>query len=586
MSANGFSSRCLRAGAQDPLVGGIHQQVEAAEPLDRHDLALAKGGHRGQAAPGHAPPSRRAVRPPQGELRPADRAGVRLRVEAAVRRIVVLRLAVGAHREAPHGGGRAVVGDGRDDAVAGTAVGAVGERVAVAAVARLEDVGDACRAGGEVGHDQRARLAAFALANGEACPSRRVEEGRLQALDDGDGGLVDFEAPQEVAQHRLGPLRLDDHTGGRVVDPAGKIELLRQAKDERPEPDALHGAARREVACVRSWLHPPRPETGAGGRAAVLDAASTDAGHSLSKIGQKGRFSRETGASTSSFTCRRALSPRSNPMGRNLGCPDRFLRMMPPSRYAAAPLGVTGASGRSEIIPFEPELGHSSVGKRGEHGCRARELEGAAGTDGTSLRAPPPDPPRRSRSGSLRVMPVVISTAPGVALAGAIDPASTPDASGAIQGIIVDDVTGQPLADCNVVIEGISVGTTSDAHGIFRLPPVPSPAAVIIVSRIGYEMRRVTPDPDRSLSSLSIRLRPAVLRSPEITVTATRAKERETPAAFSDLSRGEIQARYHAEDVPVLLASYPRPPTIRIAATASVTRTSPSAASTSAGSRC
>ncbi len=90
----------------------------------------------------------------QLKLRAADRAGVGLGVEAAVQRVFVFPLAVGAHLEDAHGGQRPVVGDVLDDGEARAAVGAVGEGIAVAAVALGENFLQAGAAGGDIRRDE------------------------------------------------------------------------------------------------------------------------------------------------------------------------------------------------------------------------------------------------------------------------------------------------------------------------------------------------------------------------------------------------------------------------------------------------
>jgi hypothetical protein len=47
------------------------------------------------------------------------------------------------------------------------------------------------------------------------------------------------------------------------------------------------------------------------------------------------------------------------------------------------------------------------------------------------------------------------------------------------------------------------------------------------------------------------------LPGPQLEVTTTRAVERETPTAFTELARPEIQEKYWAQDVPMLLARHP-----------------------------
>ena len=90
----------------------------------------------------------------QLKLRAADRAGVGLGMKAAVQRVFVLPLAIRAHLENGHGGQRAVIGNILDDGEARAAVGAVGERIVVAAVAVCKDIVEAGLAGGYIGRDE------------------------------------------------------------------------------------------------------------------------------------------------------------------------------------------------------------------------------------------------------------------------------------------------------------------------------------------------------------------------------------------------------------------------------------------------
>ena len=72
------------------------------------------------------------------QLRPAHRAGQRLRMEAAVVRVFVFGAARGTQWKIRHRGVRPIVGHARDQRVARPALRAVDERVAVAPVARSQ----------------------------------------------------------------------------------------------------------------------------------------------------------------------------------------------------------------------------------------------------------------------------------------------------------------------------------------------------------------------------------------------------------------------------------------------------------------
>ncbi len=75
-------------------------------------------------------------------------------MKAAVSGVFIFRLAVRAHFEFVHRGVGPVIRDIADNSKAGAAVGAVGERIAVAAVEGVEDFMEALGAGGDIRGDK------------------------------------------------------------------------------------------------------------------------------------------------------------------------------------------------------------------------------------------------------------------------------------------------------------------------------------------------------------------------------------------------------------------------------------------------
>jgi iron complex outermembrane recepter protein len=126
-----------------------------------------------------------------------------------------------------------------------------------------------------------------------------------------------------------------------------------------------------------------------------------------------------------------------------------------------------------------------------------------------------------------------------------------------ISGTVRDDETGNALAGCNVVIAGTASGATTDTQGNFQITGVPYGKATLVASFIGYETKRREIEIAQPLMQINFRLTPAAIVGPAVTVVATRGRERETPTAFSTLTQNDIQARYAAQDVPVLLSELP-----------------------------
>ena len=203
ISANGRSSRRLRArnAAPRPRRRLRAGQVIAADALDRQHRPPAsrlRGGVHGVGTAGRArrgSPSRSE----QLRARPACGAGVRLRVKAPVAGIVVLGLALRAHRESGHRRRRPVVGHAADDREARPAVRAVDERVAEAAVGRVAQLGEAVVAGRRVRRHQCVGVTlADALDDAELALAGRRERVAVDALDDGQRRRLAGEPGEEA----------------------------------------------------------------------------------------------------------------------------------------------------------------------------------------------------------------------------------------------------------------------------------------------------------------------------------------------------------------------------------------------------
>jgi hypothetical protein len=243
------------------LVPRVDHEVESPQPFDGHDLARAQSGR--CPAQRRVPPGDPAVFPHlKGEVRvvlpiriggglprveregrAAARTRVGLGVEPAVQRVLILRLAVRAHAEPAHGGVRPVVGQGLHDGPARSAIGAVGERIAIAAIGGVQDLGEAARACGDIREDQDRFLPfPLAVADLEASVAGRVQREGMKMMDAGAGRGFPGEALQEARQGVRGAFHLDEHPLGIIPDPPGQAQLGGQPVDVRTEPHALHGA--------------------------------------------------------------------------------------------------------------------------------------------------------------------------------------------------------------------------------------------------------------------------------------------------------------------------------------------------------
>ncbi len=120
--------------------------------------------------------------------------------------------------------------------------------------------------------------------------------------------------------------------------------------------------------------------------------------------------------------------------------------------------------------------------------------------------------------------------------------------SGEISGIIIDGESQTPLFGVNIV-RG-EIGTTSDKLGEFAI--LAGEGEEVSFSYIGYQTIKTVLRPKMIIS-----MTPTILEGDEINVNANRAILGVTPVSFSNLSAKEIETRYTAEDVPMVLATEP-----------------------------
>src|SRR5208283_2474868 len=194
-------------------------QMKSAQSFDRDDFPLTNrpgGGEQGVvAALVKARISRvftNAAAWPKLQLRPAGRTRVRLRVKAAVARVVVFRLALRAHCELFHRCVRAVVGQGLDDAEAWAAIRAIDERITMATVPGIENFTKTIRTGGDVRQHERGLVAAgFAGADFKILEAGRIQPRGFEALDETARRFFGFEPQKKLFQRGARAFNFDEN---------------------------------------------------------------------------------------------------------------------------------------------------------------------------------------------------------------------------------------------------------------------------------------------------------------------------------------------------------------------------------------
>ena len=180
-----------------------------------------------------------AVETDQLALRPAGVAGDRLGVETAIGRISVFLRAGVAQGERRHGRHGAVIGDAGDDAQPRPAMGAIGERIAIAALERIGDLRRAGRADRGIRRDLGMRGARSLSAMRNVADRSAAIGLRFDRVDAGKRRRLARYSVEEVVDCRSRAADADQHALGVVQHLAGKTEFARHrarpsAESRRP----------------------------------------------------------------------------------------------------------------------------------------------------------------------------------------------------------------------------------------------------------------------------------------------------------------------------------------------------------------
>jgi len=128
-----------------------------------------------------------------------------------------------------------------------------------------------------------------------------------------------------------------------------------------------------------------------------------------------------------------------------------------------------------------------------------------------------------------------------------------------ISGMVIDAETGNPLPGVNVVIQGTDRGAATTEDGRFMINGVNLNGQYTIAARMmGYGVSKKTVNiPTTGNIGVNFGLAPTVLRGEAVAVVADRARDRETPVAFSNVDKPEIEYRLGSRDIPLLLNTEP-----------------------------
>lgn len=91
-----------------------------------------------------------------------------------------------------------------------------------------------------------------------------------------------------------------------------------------------------------------------------------------------------------------------------------------------------------------------------------------------------------------------------------------------ISGTVTDATNGEPIIGANIIVEGTTLGTTTDVFGKFSMD-IPNPSSVVLISFLGYITERITLGENRELD---IKLVPDIKNLEEVVVVGYGTQKR------------------------------------------------------------
>ena len=128
--------------------------------------------------------------------------------------------------------------------------------------------------------------------------------------------------------------------------------------------------------------------------------------------------------------------------------------------------------------------------------------------------------------------------------------------AGTVAGTVSDVSTGDVLPFANVSIEGTDLGAAADGSGSFVIENVPAGSYTVTASVMGYKASSETVTVGSGTTVLNFSLAMSVLEMSGLEVLASRAGEN-TPVAFSNVSKADMEFRLGSQDIPLALNATP-----------------------------
>ncbi|MEE9430299.1 MAG: TonB-dependent receptor [Melioribacteraceae bacterium] len=124
-----------------------------------------------------------------------------------------------------------------------------------------------------------------------------------------------------------------------------------------------------------------------------------------------------------------------------------------------------------------------------------------------------------------------------------------------VSGKVTSQQTGEELIGANVYVKGLAIGAAADVNGNYEFK-VPEGSYTIVCSYIGFEAAQLLNVNVTNNMDLDFELKDYAF-SLSVEVIADRARERETPVAFTNIDKKEVEFKLGSQDVPMVLNTTP-----------------------------
>ena len=121
-----------------------------------------------------------------------------------------------------------------------------------------------------------------------------------------------------------------------------------------------------------------------------------------------------------------------------------------------------------------------------------------------------------------------------------------------LEGTVTAADDGNGIPGVSVSVKGTTAGTLTDANGKYKFE-APAGAKFLIFSYIGMTTQEVAINGNK----IDVSMEASDIGLTEIYIVADRAKERETPVAFSNIEKKEIEEQLGSRDIPLVMNSTP-----------------------------